>query len=124
MLRRRGMRFRSGSHQRRIVSRDRALDSVLRRCSLGSPQSARGRPDGSVSRLRGVNANALAGAMVDRDKHGGRTFFDRECLSQVGAPHLIGLLSRNRAIVDSAFASSSWTRLKPIFAHQAADPIL
>ena len=78
----------------------------------------------TVGRLRSVNANALARAMVDRDKHGGRTFFDRECLSQVGAPHLIGLFSRDRAIVDATFTTSSWTRLESIFAHQPTGSIL
>ena len=61
----------------------------------------------AVGRLGGVNAHTLARAVVDRDKHGGSALVDRGCHSQVGAPHLIGLLGRNRAIVGSSFATPS-----------------
>jgi hypothetical protein len=129
MFVRRGMRSRSGSRQRHIVTM--IMPETESFCDVlfkGSKVLTDALPDRlerlkTISRLRGVNAHALARAMADRDKHGGCTFFDRECLSYVGAPHLIGFLGRNRAIVEATLTPSSWTRLEPIFAHQPADPI-
>ena len=43
----------------------------------------------TIGHLRGVDAHTLARAVVDRNTHGGNTFFDREGLRHVRSPHRV-----------------------------------
>ena len=101
MFGRRGKRSRSGSRQTRIVSRHRAGDSVLRRCSFQKLQSVHRRPDGSVRAPQNDwpssrrDAHTLARG-VDRNTHG--------AISTVRGVMSVPTSDVSRSIVQS------WTR--------------
>ncbi len=100
----------------------------------GLPDAPEGRPAGlveghhglePVGLNRGMDAHQLAGAVVVDAKDRGLLAVEEHGAGGIGAPHLIGLLGGDGAVVDARAEVAPWLPrgLEAVLPHEQADPL-